>query len=352
MVSANQSSHIMYCPLSPFANASYNPVSPHGSDAGYNPVSPHGSDAGYNPVSPQGSDAGYNPVSPHGSDAGYKPISPKASNKESWYCPESPKAVTSSPARRIEYIDEKHTVSSCGHIRPRRRIIHGGHTGSTGTIEPGTFLHKILNPPKVTYKDKPFVPVDNWRSYLRTMKIAHERNLESIMNCILKTQVPETKKKLIDEYNRTNNRMKANMAEIREKHEEWERTHTPPPPPPPKEVINVPSDPCHVFVTTKVGKDGKVKVSMNAPMAGIYEKYFSKGTRPPIKEYLKALKQFGYPDSVLEKVLLNHIDRPKKQKELDAAFERIFSKYNTKSKPSKPKKLPVSDRIKKIMKDW
>ena len=78
-------------------------------------------------------------------------------------------------------------------------------------------------------------------------------------------------------------------------------------------------------------------------MEGVYHKYFSKGVRPPIGEYLKALKKFGYPESVLMKVLDKHQRMEAKSAELDTFIEAIFGKGG--GKASKPKAKSNRDRL-------
>jgi hypothetical protein len=55
---------------------------------------------------------------------------------------------------------------------------------------------------------------------------------------------------------------------------------------------------------------------------------------------IRAFKNFGYPDHVLEKVLING-QKPKPND--DEFIESIFGKYNNKT--SKPKKKKVMDEL-------
>jgi hypothetical protein len=110
-----------------------------------------------------------------------------------------------------------------------------------------------------------------------------------------------------------------------------------------KEVANVPCDPTTVVVTISVTKSGRIKVYTGAPMEHIHTTYWSKGTKAPIAEYLKALKKFGYSDSVLLNVLEKHQRREAKSAEMDSFVEAIFGKSN--SKASKPKIKSVKDQI-------
>jgi hypothetical protein len=313
----------MYAPLSPFTTATYSPVSPRKGGA-YIPISPKTNEFVYNPVSPKTNELVYNPVSPN--------------------------EVRISTRRRVEYIDKENVVSSSGHIRPRRRIIHGG--GSTySEVKEGTFLYNILHPKPVVQKSR-FAPVQNWESYLETMKLMNDKQLEELSKQIDKSIYDEHKSKLRRQYDIMKTTSEEAISRIRKQHEDFYRNVSPPPPPQPKEVINVPDSIDHVIVNTRVTESGEVKVKVHAPMAVIQEKYFSKCIRPPLKEYLKALKLFGYPDSVLEKVFKSYMNMEEEKKKMGEVIDNVFKKYNLSGKPTKPKKVPVSKSIMRVMKTW
>jgi hypothetical protein len=196
-----------------------------------------------------------------------------------------------------------------------------------------SFIQGIIDNMKVPIRNINFKdtwrPIANYKEYLQVLE-RHERSNAASMT-------PEKGEKyLIESLKR--------ISEIRERHEKWEADNPPREPTPTKEPINVPDDMDHVVVNLKVLKSGKVKVHMSAPMNELYVNYYKKFTRPPIDVHLKALKRFGYPDWVLERVLRKHEKLPEKLKEMDEMIERVFGKYSS-SKPSKPKKKTVVEAI-------
>ena len=194
-------------------------------------------------------------------------------------------------------------------------------------LDPNSFLGKILHGmknPGAQSSPTPFRPVQNWRNYVDALRLNMKRNglvgREDIIERIIRD------------------------------HEKWEAEHPPKPPKEFKKGYDVPDDIDYVRVHLTVNKAGKVKVRMNAPMAEIYHNYFSKGVKPPTPVYVRALKDFGYPDEVLEKVLLKAQNAPKLKAEMEAVMERVFGTGGT-SKPSKPKRGTVTQEIKKRMKN-
>ena len=138
------------------------------------------------------------------------------------------------------------------------------------------------------------------------------------------------------------------IDQARQDHEAWEASRTTQTTSSSKESINVPSDPSAVVVNMTISKSGKVKVYTGAPMETVYAKYFSRGVRPPINEYLKALKKFGYPESALMNVLDKHQRKEAKSAEMDTFIEAIFGKGG--GKASKPKAKSNRDRLFTILK--
>jgi hypothetical protein len=65
--------------------------------------------------------------------------------------------------------------------------------------------------------------------------------------------------------------------------------------------------------------------------------YELKGKVAPIDVRIKAAKGFGYPESVLTKMLDFHDARKSRTEKLDEFVESIFGKYTT-AKSNKPKK--------------
>lgn len=193
-------------------------------------------------------------------------------------------------------------------------LMRPGIFGKKKTVKPSSevppYLKELLKV-KSSKPQKKFEPVLYWQVYLKDL----ERT--------------GTDSSVIDQ--------------LRRDHEEWEAKQSDTDTASTKEVVSVPDRVDAVVVNTTVSKSGKVKVSMGAPMEAVYTKYFSKGVRPPIGEYLKALKKFGYPESVLMKVLDTHQRVEAKSAEMDTFIEAIFGKGG--GKASKPKAKSNRDRL-------
>ena len=145
-------------------------------------------------------------------------------------------------------------------------------------------------------------------------------------------------------------RCEATIDRIVSDHEKWETNHPPKPPKEFKKGYDIPDNIDYVRVHFTFTKGGKVKVRINVPMAEIYEQYHIKGVKVPTPVYIRALKDFGYPDEVLEKVLMKEQNAPKLKAEIEALIERVFGNTGT-SKPSKPKRGTVTQEITKRMKN-
>ena len=212
------------------------------------------------------------------------------------YAPESPKAPTTTTQLRPGIFGKKKAVKPDGGVP--------------------AYFKELINI-NSNAKVKKFAPVVSWRAYLKDL----ERT--------------GTDQKIVER--------------IRSQHEQWEAENPPRESTSGKDIINVPSDLSAVVVNLTVSKSGKVKVYTGAPMEQIHEKYLSRGTRAPIDVYLKALKRFGYPESVLMKVLDKHQKKAAKSPDAaDAFIEAIFGKGGTKT--SKPKARSVRDQLTTMLK--
>lgn len=201
-------------------------------------------------------------------------------------------------------------------------------------LDPNTFLGKILHGmknPVAPMRPAPFTPVLNWRTYVESLQ-------------------QHMKREGWDKGDEYFTRCEATIDRIVREHENWEANHPPKPPKVFKKGYDVPDTIDYVRVHFTFTKNGKVKVRMNVPMAEIYEKYHSKGVRAPTPVYIRALRDFGYPDEVLEKVLLKAQNAPKLKAEMEALIERVFGNTGT-SKPSKPKRGTITQEITKRMKN-
>lgn len=129
-------------------------------------------------------------------------------------------------------------------------------------------------------------------------------------------------------------------------HKKYFETHNRTPISPPKEdpLKDVPKDSDHVIITTRVTKNGQIKVTMSVPMEQLMKNYHSKGLKPPVEEYIRALKAFRYPQEYLLKVI--EADEHLKNT-LDERQDYINAVFGTSKSLAKPK--PVKKSIRKIV---
>jgi len=105
-----------------------------------------------------------------------------------------------------------------------------------------------------------------------------------------------------------------------------------------KEPINVSKDPFHVVTKLTVDESGHVSVKISAPLESIYKNYFHKLKKPPFDEYIEALREFGYPEWALQRMIKKRKDSPLPEKSVMEALQA--------DKPSKPKK--AGSKLKKF----
>lgn len=124
-----------------------------------------------------------------------------------------------------------------------------------------------------------------------------------------------------------------------------------PPPSEPVEIskkvkYDVPDDPLHVFVNFKCMKNNTIKIKITVPMEPVIE-YQKKAKLAPIEVRVKAYKAFGYPDSVLLKMMEYDDMMKKKEPEMTKFINSIFGE--TTKKTSKPKVRSMHEIITKQM---
>ena len=104
-----------------------------------------------------------------------------------------------------------------------------------------------------------------------------------------------------------------------------------------------PDDMLHVFSNLKVLKNGTVRIKFTVPMEPVYT-YQMKQKTAPIDVRLRAAKGFGYPDEVLEKMLINHDRKKINIPKLDNFIDNIFGKAVS-AKASKPKSKTTQELL-------
>lgn len=201
-------------------------------------------------------------------------------------------------------------------------------------LDPNSFLGKLVNSiktPLPPITPAPFKPVQNWRNYVASLRSHMKRDGW-------------------DKGEEYFTRCDAIIQKIVSDHEKWEAEHSPTPPRELKKGYNVPNDIERVIVKFDITKSGKVKVKTYAPLAEIHHKYYSKGVKPPTDVYIRALKDFGYPDEALEKVLIKAQNAPKMNAHIEEMIERVFGSTSN-AKPSKPKRGTVTQELNKRLKN-
>ncbi len=71
-------------------------------------------------------------------------------------------------------------------------------------------------------------------------------------------------------------------------------------------------------------EDDYVKVHIDGKMHDVYQKYFNKGKRPPLRPYVEALQSFGVPEKNIHSVIDAHIWRKNHKDEIEKEFDRLF----------------------------
>ena len=93
-----------------------------------------------------------------------------------------------------------------------------------------------------------------------------------------------------------------------------------------------------VYVKMNILKSGKVRIKFVPHFLEMWNKYYSKGKKPPIKTVIAAYKAIGFSNAFLEKITINQKKRAEFAKKIEKILEKIFDKSTTtKRKTVKPK---------------
>lgn len=76
----------------------------------------------------------------------------------------------------------------------------------------------------------------------------------------------------------------------------------------------------------------------------LYTEYYNKQTMPPIEERVKAFREAGYPEHVLEDMVTKHLKRIDSKNEDEQFIKNIFGEVSNK-KESQPKKKTLSQLL-------
>lgn len=101
-----------------------------------------------------------------------------------------------------------------------------------------------------------------------------------------------------------------------------------------------------VYVKINILKSGKVRIKLVPHFLEMWNNYYSKGKKPPIKTVTAAYKAVGFSNAFLDKIASNQKKRVEFSKKIEKILEKIFDKSTTtKRKPAKPK---VEEKVEDI----
>ena len=193
----------------------------------------------------------------------------------------------------------------------RPKVVHtsrGPHK-----IAEGSFLHGLLNQgPTTFYKYVP-APVYKEEDYLKMLK----KNNETLGIPYKDPQLPKCEKLIKPE--------------------------------PKKEPELTFCD--RVYVKMKILKSGIVRIKLDASIATLYEKYYSKAKRPPMKSIIQAYKSMGFSPEFLEKIKQGFAKNAEQQKRVEKLLDKLFNKEPVKKTKKKKKEEEVVEEEKEDVED-
>ena len=93
-----------------------------------------------------------------------------------------------------------------------------------------------------------------------------------------------------------------------------------------------------VYVKFNILKSGKVRIKLVPHFLEMWNNYYSKGKKPPIKTVTAAYKAVGFSNAFLDQIAVNQKKRVEFSKKIEKILEKIFDKTITsKRKPAKSK---------------
>ena len=105
-----------------------------------------------------------------------------------------------------------------------------------------------------------------------------------------------------------------------------------------------------VYLKMKILKSGIVRIKLDASIATLHEKYYSKAKRPPMKSVVQAYKSMGFSTEFLEKIKKGFAKHVEQQKRIEKVIDKIFNKEPVK-KPKKKKKEEEKEEEEKEVED-
>ena len=103
-----------------------------------------------------------------------------------------------------------------------------------------------------------------------------------------------------------------------------------------------------VYVKMKFLKSGIVRIKLDASIASLHEKYYSKAKRPPMKTVIQAYKSMGFSEEFLEKIKKGFARNAVQQKRIEKVIDKIFNKEPVKKPKKKKKEEEIVEEEKEI----
>tara|TARA_B100000497_G_C7689111_1_gene418444 strand:- start:417 stop:1157 length:741 start_codon:yes stop_codon:yes gene_type:complete len=101
-----------------------------------------------------------------------------------------------------------------------------------------------------------------------------------------------------------------------------------------------------VYLKFNILKSGKVRVKLIPHFLELWNNYYSKGKKPPIKMVIAAYKAIGFSNEFLQKIVTNQKKRIEFAKKLEKIIEKIFDKSTTTKR--KPVKAKVEEKVEEV----
>lgn len=175
-------------------------------------------------------------------------------------------------------------------------------TNEPNRVPEGTFLHKLLNPPPTKFYKWVKQPIYRKNDYLALLKKnCKELGLE-YKEPEIPDYVPEQK---VD--------------------------------PPMEPEITYPD---WVYMKVKILKSGIVRIKLDASLATLHEKYYSKYKQPPVKSVIQAYKSLGFSKEFLERTKKKFDNKVLIEKKIGAIIDKVFNKEPVKKTKKKKEEPP------------
>lgn len=183
--------------------------------------------------------------------------------------------------------------------RPSKRVRPVFDTNVKHKLEPGTFLHGIINSEDTIFKTFEKRPIYNESIYLKMLqKNNHELGIPYV-----DPKLPKFEPRVE----------------------------------PPKVQEPELDFPDRVYLKLKILKSGIVRVKLNTSIATLYERFYKKNKLPTMKNVIQAYKLHGFSDEFIERIKANYELKKQKQQKLEKFFEVFFNKETVK-RPKKKEK--------------